>query len=54
METLIMLFCFALGIFVGQPGTQKKIEYFNKPVCIEKTIGTEEIKKCYKLVEVKQ
>lgn len=42
----------SIGIDVAQ-SPQKVINQFDKPVCVEKTVGKDKIKKCYELKEVK-
>lgn len=50
----LLIFCaigFVLGFFTHEAFGDK---HFKNPYCIEKDFGTEKIKKCYKLEEVKR
>lgn len=43
---------FLIGLVIGM-SPQIVINQFEKPVCVEQTVGKDTIKKCYELKEVK-
>lgn len=55
MEGIIIVASVILGIWVGgQKNMEEVSAWIKKNPCTEKEIGTEKIKKCYELVEIKK
>jgi hypothetical protein len=50
---LLVAGALVVGIGVGLPSSQQTINEFKQPVCVERIVGADTIKKCYELKEIK-